>query len=274
MRRKPKNLETQLDAYAVAVKPLTAGGGRMGNWPIYAVATGSALAMATAANASIIASTGAPIFASLPHFSALGSNARSTRKNIHISDGGLLGGELDLRFGVRASRFRSSYSGVTYKGGFAAAGLYEGLHSLRVLATGGSRSLKNLASGATITGAGSFVRLKTAGTINVAELRSKGTYGGNSTNVGKWPEGEGFAGFKLQNGDLGWLKLSWTGVAGYPDTITLYGWAVQTDGGSIQAGDTGVGSTAPEPGTFALALLAAGAAGVLAWRRRKQPVAE
>ncbi|MBZ5524239.1 MAG: PEP-CTERM sorting domain-containing protein [Acidobacteriia bacterium] len=49
---------------------------------------------------------------------------------------------------------------------------------------------------------------------------------------------------------------------------------MQTNGGSIRAGDTGVSSGTPEPGTFALALLAAGAAGVLAWRRRKQPVAE
>ena len=91
MRRKPKNLNTQLDAYAVAVKPLTISGGRIGNWPIYAVATGSALAMATAAHAQIISSAGTPITVSVPHFSLLGLNSRA-QKTIHITDGGLLGG--------------------------------------------------------------------------------------------------------------------------------------------------------------------------------------
>jgi hypothetical protein len=138
--------------------------------------------------------------------------------------------------------------------------------------------LKKLGLGATITGLGSFVRLKTAGTINVAALHAKGTYSGNITSTrGKWSAGgTGFAGIKLSNGDLGWLKLSWSGEANFPDTITFYGWAVQTDGSAIRAGDTGTGagSGTPEPGTFALALLAAGAAGVLAWRRRKQPAAE
>jgi hypothetical protein len=55
VRRSAKTLSAQLDAHSAAVKPLAANGAaRLANWSVYAVATGSALAMATSANAGII----------------------------------------------------------------------------------------------------------------------------------------------------------------------------------------------------------------------------
>ncbi|HWB99336.1 MAG TPA: PEP-CTERM sorting domain-containing protein [Bryobacteraceae bacterium] len=67
--------------------------------------------------------------------------------------------------------------------------------------------------------------------------------------------------------DLGWIRLRVDATGGNPISVTAIDWAYDTAGESIVAGDTGL--AAPEPGTTAMALLAAGAAGVLAWRRRK-----
>ena len=48
------DLNRQLDAYAVANSPKRAHHSRLGSWPVYAAATGAALAGATAASADII----------------------------------------------------------------------------------------------------------------------------------------------------------------------------------------------------------------------------
>ena len=61
--------------------------------------------------------------------------------------------------------------------------------------------------------------------------------------------------------------MSWGQSNGFPNQLQILGWALDTDGSAIQAGQT---TATPEPGTFGLALLAAGAAGVLAWRKRKK----
>ncbi|HEX4133616.1 MAG TPA: PEP-CTERM sorting domain-containing protein [Bryobacteraceae bacterium] len=59
------------------------------------------------------------------------------------------------------------------------------------------------------------------------------------------------------------------GSDGLVNSLTAIDWAYQTDGSAILAGDTGIPST-PEPSTAALALLAMGAAGVAALRRRRE----
>lgn len=102
-------------------------------------------------------------------------------------------------------------------------------------------------------------------------------------NIGHFPEnqGFGFAGLELtiaSNVYYGWAKLSLDTVgAGTPSGLTAIEWAYNDVAGqSILAGDTGSeqgGGDAPEPSTAALALLAAGSAGVLAWRRRRNAVA-
>lgn len=59
----------------------------------------------------------------------------------------------------------------------------------------------------------------------------------------------------------GWVEIS---VSGFAHLITLHSWAYDDEGNDIQAG------AIPEPGH--IGLLAAGAAGLLAWRRKRQQV--
>jgi LPXTG-motif cell wall-anchored protein len=80
----------------------------------------------------------------------------------------------------------------------------------------------------------------------------------------------GFAGFRsTKTGDLGWIDVEVfdRSADGYPDQLEIISWAYNNVGGaSIEAGQT---SSTPEPNTAALGLLAAGAAGLLALRRRR-----
>jgi hypothetical protein len=89
----------------------------------------------------------------------------------------------------------------------------------------------------------------------------------------------GFAGFALQttNGtktDYGWIQLVFeNGGNGLPASLIAKEWAIEEDGGSILAGQTADPSSAPEPGTMALSILASGAAGLMALRRRREQIA-
>jgi hypothetical protein len=259
MRRIRENLKAQLGSYAAAAKPLIAnGGGRLGNWPVYAVATGSALAMATSASASIIYSGPLAISKSIPPVGPSASNA-GHGTSIQLKNGPFA---YPNSFTFLLRDRHSTGDGPVRNKAYARIGASYGLRFLR-----SGINLKPLASGAVISGlAGNFG--------NYGSLHKRYTHGTGTSaptyNNGIWPNGGvDFAGIKLANGDFGWLKLSWSGANDFPDTINLYGWAVQTDGTAIRAGDTGVSAT-PEPGTFGLALLATGAAGVLALRRRRQ----
>jgi hypothetical protein len=83
VRRSLKSPTAQLEAYADVVKPwATNGEGRLGNWPVYAMATGSALAMATSANAGIIYSGPLALTASVPP-SSPGAGANNPRRSNH-----------------------------------------------------------------------------------------------------------------------------------------------------------------------------------------------
>jgi hypothetical protein len=65
--------------------------------------------------------------------------------------------------------------------------------------------------------------------------------------------------------DYGWVLLSTTGPNGVPASVI--GYAYENTGQSVLAGQT---SDVPEPSTAALfGIMAAGAAGVRAWRKRK-----
>jgi hypothetical protein len=73
--------------------------------------------------------------------------------------------------------------------------------------------------------------------------------------------------------DYGWVRLVYTvGLNGLPNSVTAVDWAYDDSGAPIAAGDTG-SSSAPEPSAFAMGLLALGAAGVTALRRRRKVVA-
>jgi len=84
----------------------------------------------------------------------------------------------------------------------------------------------------------------------------------------------GFIGFALKSvdggSDYGWLRLALGfNNSGQPDQVTVFDYAYNDVAG--QGIETGSEVT-PEPATKALMLLAAGFAGVLAWRRRKAAV--
>jgi hypothetical protein len=93
---------------------------------------------------------------------------------------------------------------------------------------------------------------------------------------GPWAEGSapGFVGFALKSiyggYDYGWLRIALGfNNAGEPDQMTVFDYAYNDVAGQgIEAGSV----TTPEPATKAMMLLAAGFAGVLAWRRRRSAV--
>jgi hypothetical protein len=94
----------------------------------------------------------------------------------------------------------------------------------------------------------------------------------SGTMLGRFATGKtGFAGFYFNNGvsglDFGWLRLkvSDPNSVGYFTEIQALDWAYNDVAFAPIAAAEG-----PEPGTAALALLASGAAGLLAWRRRRK----
>ncbi len=108
-------------------------------------------------------------------------------------------------------------------------------------------------------------------------LRALQTYNGNFK-----PTAEGLVGIKLGSGNVGWIRLELTDIAfdasqlpstadyTFAGTVRIVDWAFESCGTSIVAGATSGGDAcAAVPVTSPLALLAAGALGVGAFRRRK-----
>ncbi|MFM7162115.1 MAG: PEP-CTERM sorting domain-containing protein [Planctomycetaceae bacterium] len=146
----------------------------------------------------------------------------------------------------------------------------------RLLRTANQRSLKKLASGATIDSQGVFAGYSSVSFAGANYLTGDGVI---KSFAAGWSMGEtGFFGFAFNKGGqrhYGWgeLQLDPTSAStnGYGFQITR-AYYNDTPGAPIAAGDTGGGGAVPEPSTFALGLLAAG--GVAAYRsRRKQPAA-
>jgi len=84
----------------------------------------------------------------------------------------------------------------------------------------------------------------------------------------------GFIGFRFDNAgttNYGWADISVNNDRNAP-AFTVNEWAYENMGNSIMVGATSSGAAAvPEPSSFAM--LAMGAVGVAAWRRRRKPVA-
>jgi hypothetical protein len=142
---------------------------------------------------------------------------------------------------------------------------------VKVLNSSSSLFVKKLASGAAISnGAGKFStnqRIERwAKVASTSSARLRGSFP---------PTATGFVGVSFQVGaqtDYGWIRLQVTdGGAGdgYPHQVTAVDWAYDDSGAPSMAGHMG-GTAVPEPASATLALLAAGALGVCALRRRKQ----
>jgi hypothetical protein len=266
------DLDASLEAYAAAAQTAAdsrSWSERLGSWPVYAAAAGSALALGTSAAASIIYSgiqnvivsvTATNIgyrydtdyitvgaFSAYPYFRAFHSNFPSVR----------VGG-----VGVTAS----CICGTQFFGG---------PYNLSV----SNFPLKNLAFGQTISDglvAGS-TQLNSRGFLAFRyELNS--CTPSDPTCIAPPPidlqpfgasNDTGIAGFKTFAGNFGWIRLKWNASNGFPNSITIVDWAIEDSGAPILAGADGI----PEPGTMSMTLLAAGAAGILAWRKRKNAAA-
>jgi hypothetical protein len=88
------------------------------------------------------------------------------------------------------------------------------------------------------------------------------------------PAVQGYLGFETEgaNHDLGWIKIDVgpTSSANTGITVNVIDYAYNSAGGPINPGET---AGVPEPGTMALALMAAGAAGLVSIRRARAKIA-
>jgi hypothetical protein len=220
---------------------------RLNTWSIYAAATGATLAMASNADASIIYGV-ANVSASVAPNAARGFSAQTFQ----------IGGRTAL---IEIAEFQTG----GFRSIFAEVG---GVASNLFFANRGS-NLINFSQGQSILPASAFARYGVAKAL-------VGSTGFGTFTAGNLASGQtGFAGFVLATGssnsqfDFGWLriKVSDPTSAGYVTEIQALDWAYNdTAFAPIAAGEGAV----PEPGTAALALLASGAAGLLAWRRRRR----
>ncbi len=274
----------------------------VGNWQTYAAVTTSVMAMATSASATAISSpqgvttTAGPI----ANLSTAGGYRISSSKSINMG----LGGVFEIGVGQQHSEFQQrTGAGPTQSGFlFGAAGVKAGgnlkflagyygtaakFHSGAAALSAGHALDANAASGlywnayGGVAGARKFPaqrvafftttqsggRFTTAGP-NASRNQHFSTGSPYTSRFG-WKCKTGYAGFKFtssanNNVDYGWVQLQYTlGTNGLPNSITALSWEYDIP-------DT---SSTPEPGTMAMGLLAAGAAGVVALRRRRKALA-
>jgi len=224
---------------------------RLGNWPVYAAATGSAMAMAANASAAGIIYSGVLNKNLASSVAARGSRASSEQLGIAPKL------YFDLLHNPTA-RYASIGAGFN---GSQTSGAKE-------LDVSNRGVLKDLPPGAIISAgaAGFFGSHET--------VKHKSVNGTGMVVVdGNWAAGvPGFEGFRFATGlgqfDYGWAELQ-IGLdgSGYPDSVTLLGMAYDSSGASIAAGE--LPAQTPEPGAAGLMLLALGAAGVTLLRKRK-----
>jgi hypothetical protein len=248
-------LDSRLSGYSVGAKVAAATRRlrtRTGNWPVYAAAAGSALAMTTSASASIISGV----------YTGSGPNGGASVR-------ALAGGNSS----IKGLLFPLGEINIKAKSGDGAFGHYtnfsaEGILPLKIFEAGSyGQYARNFGIGGQISSAAGVLAASGA---RIARARF------SASSVGSFQPGvPGYVGFALDAGggniNYGWLKLEFSFD---PQTtqgvLEALGFGYETTAGAkIAAGDTG-GAATPEPGTMALSILAAGAAGVVALRRRRQ----
>ncbi len=262
------DLNRQLDAYAaVAKSPRQDLRERWRNWAIYAAATGAALAGASAASADIVYS-GPQDISSFPrpgelaavdgHFVSFFERQLTTHHEAASCSFGICHPSLNL---VRQTAFfmRSTndlVGPVGIKGAISP-----------VLPTSGNFPARFPTRATTL-----FVShlVTHAASSRIGPTRKPFTSFFGVEMISRTSKGAIIPGSEK----LGWIRVGFNQNT-IPATITIYGWAYNTDG-PINAGETAPGvyvgpiGAVPEPSTLPIMLLAAGAAGVLAWKRRRQ----
>lgn len=236
------SLTRKLNAYGVQAREVKSRAG-VARIPAFATTAGAALAMTTSAEAGII-------YSGVQDVSVMVGLHSTGSKGIDIKNPG-----------GAASTFKlvNQLQGTTGGGGG-----FQG--RIELLAPGAkpiasfpysTPRLLNFASGHNIAGerAGSGM------------IYQKTFHGG--------PRGHfvqsvtGFVGFYLPGDGYGWIRLEWSRPTADTVKVTAIDWAYNdTPGGGIVAGQM---TSVPEPSTLTLAVLAAGSAGVMALRKRRQP---
>jgi hypothetical protein len=269
------NLTAQLEGYAASVRANDSNWkDRLASWPAFAAATGSALALATAAGADIIYSGIQNLSVSITNHNNLTSNFPFAAVGFTTSKAGKmnLAGPTNFRLALGKVEFKSGPQSVhaSLNGAFTTGA--------KVIGNGsntksfGRAELKRLASGAAISaGAGPF---QSGGVLYKAGKGFSGT-----VHSGTWPKSaRGFAGISFGQAGarhFGWIRMEWQDTNGVtsrgfalPNKLTAIDWAYESAPGvPILAGAT------PEPSTVVLALIATGSAGLLAWRKRRRGAA-
>ena len=223
---------------------------RAGNWPIYAAATGSALAMATGASASIISGV----------YPGSGISVNPGGPTTHV---GLIPG-LSVKLHAQSNR---GLNVSTRSIGLQVEASFE-----NIFFSGYSDQAKKFALGSPI---GTPAEALQVGNIENIQRFFLGSASGNFRSGQPAFVGLSFATIG-KNTDYGWIELEFTDKGGFPYYLDALAFGIDTDPGqlpgSFAAGETG--PSAPEPGTMSLAILAAGAAGVTALRRRRKQSAK
>jgi hypothetical protein len=247
MKRAKKNrkLEAGLQAYGESVGAngsLVGFKERLGNWPMYAAAVGSALALSTSAVADIISS--GPL-------------------NVSVNNGAIdfvVGGD---GFGL-SNMNRSHISGPYHR-------FVDGIVNLAALGGGQISASGSLVNAFQASHHISSLPNGRTGILLIQSANIVVSGASRFSSFGNWHGGTAYAAFKLSNGDLGWMKIAAGG--NFATDTKLLAWAYNdVPGAPIHIPDTQ--GPVPEPSSLALALLAIGSAGVLAWRRRKSDAAQ
>ncbi len=202
----------------------------LASWKNYALAGGASLAAGTSADAQIVHT--------VVNQSLTGNNATSSFK-FSINGHNVFLKATGIQFGRTANG-----PALNYANGSAINGTRGDAN-----ATAGLRAVFHEANGRWIT---------------------DGNFGAVANATHRAATVQGYLGFQTQgaNHDKGWIHVevgpSTNGKAGVAFTVLDY--AYNSSGGPINAGQT---SSVPEPGTMALALMAAGAAGIASIRRAR-----
>jgi hypothetical protein len=164
---------------------------------------------------------------------------------------------------------------------YTATGGQQGTRVIRAYGLGGLVFARG-AFGVQLFPAGSFLGSSPMVNNFVVNGRRWGTYNTTRDTIGgDGPFSHQYALFQFSPGSgpmlYGWIELSGSVTLGSDASgslgpwLTIEGWAYDTSGAEIAAGDTG--SAAPEPDSFALtglAALALGAAGTRRWRAARK----
>lgn len=268
-----EKLSGRLTAYSEALRvtdKMSAIRRRAGNWPLYAAATGSALAMATGAQASILYCGPSNNYCDPngPHHSAPSASHPGTTANNVLQPIGLDGNGHIITLKAGLGHTSSNLNVYTF-------GIVEAFAGGHVKVFAQSGIAKNFALSSLIS-ANAPGHATAAGNSAVVNKKFLSTSGFGQFH----PNQSGFAGLALgiysslgaQTGtEYGWIRLIFTnGQSGIPTKLTALDWGIKQDvGQSIKAGQTTDVAPAPEPGTMGLGLLALGAAGVLGLKRRR-----